>query len=390
MLDAPQFHTAAEQSAEDPGFGIYIHWPFCLSKCPYCDFNSHVRANVDHAQWRAALLRELRTQRERFGAQRVSSVFFGGGTPSLMAPETVASLIDAIAADFTCAGDIEITLEANSTSVEAEKFAQFRAAGVNRVSIGVQALDDSSLRALGRRHSANEALAAIDIARKAFSRVSFDLIYARPDQTVAQWQAELRVALALAPEHLSLYQLTFEPGTPMGDLHARGRLNGPPEDEAAALYEITASLCAEAGLPAYEISNHAKPGAECRHNLVYWRYGDYIGVGPGAHGRVGGMATVNARAPEDWRARVNADGHGLETAEPLSDTVRGEEYLLMGLRLTEGISLSRYRALSGTALDSARLRPLVSSGFLTCTDDRVAATPAGRLVLNRVIAELAA
>ena len=375
--------------ARGPGFGIYVHWPFCLSKCPYCDFNSHVRAGIDQGAWRAALLRELATQRERFGAQKVDSVFFGGGTPSLMAPATAGALIEAIARDFPCADDLEITLEANPTSVEAQAFTDFRAAGVNRISIGVQALDDDALRFLGRRHTAAEALGAVDIACARFDRVSFDLIYARPAQSIAEWEAELGRALAFAPEHLSLYQLTFEPGTPMGELHARGRLNGPPEESAAVLFERTQDLCAEAGLPAYEISNHARPGAECRHNLIYWRYGDYLGIGPGAHGRVTGHATTTLRAPEAWLDAVSRDGQGLEKVESLDPAMRGEEYLLMGLRLAEGISLQRHQALAGRALQGDRIQELVEAGFLIHTGDRIVASDSGRLVLNRVIQALA-
>lgn len=374
--------------AQSTGLGLYIHWPFCLSKCPYCDFNSHVRERVDEPRFRAALLRELETLSARASGRRVTSVFFGGGTPSLMAAETVGAVLDRIAALFAVAADVEVTLEANPTSAEAARFQGFRSAGVSRLSLGVQALDDGALRALGRTHSVAEALSALVRAQEAFPRVSFDLIYARPGQTEAQWRAELARALRLGTEHLSLYQLTFEPGTPFGARHARGAIAGPDEETAAALYEATQELCEAAGLRAYEIANHARKGAECRHNLVYWRYGDYLGLGPGAHGRVGGRALAAIRAPEAWLKAVEALGHGLAEDAPLAPADQGTEYLLMALRLAEGADLARYERLAGAPLASARLGALVEEGFLVRRGARLAATLKGRLVLNRVIASL--
>jgi oxygen-independent coproporphyrinogen-3 oxidase len=372
----------------EPGFGIYVHWPFCLSKCPYCDFNSHVARAVDMAPWRAALTHALTRMADRVSRQTVGSVFFGGGTPSLMPPETVGAVLDEIARLFPLADDLEVTLEANPTSVEAARFAGFRAAGVNRVSIGVQALDDADLRALGRTHSATEALGAVAIAAKHFPRYSFDLIYARPNQTEKAWRAELARALALGPEHLSLYQLTYEEGTPFGAALARGTMAAMPEEPAAELYAVTQELCEAAGLPAYEISNHARPGAACRHNLVYWRYGTYLGVGPGAHGRLDGVATVSARDPKTWLTAVEAGGDGIETADGLTLEERASEYLLMSLRLSEGSDLARFSALRGAALPDERIAALEEAGVLQRTGTRICATPSGRLVLNRVIAEL--
>ena len=348
------------------GFGLYVHWPFCAAKCPYCDFNSHVRRGIDQDRWRAALVAGVRQSADTVPGRVLNSVFFGGGTPSLMPPETVAAVLEAARA-WPWANDIEITLEANPTSVEAGRFRAYRDAGVNRVSLGVQALDDAALRALGRMHDVAEALAAFDIARDTFDRVSFDLIYARQGQGLADWRAELTRALALAVDHLSLYQLTIEAGTRFGDLHARGRLRGlPPPGLSADLYALTSDLCGAAGLPAYEVSNHALPGAESRHNLVYWRYGDYAAVGPGAHARLtsGGTrtATEALRAPEAWLSAVEAGGTGLALSEALSPEDQAVEMLLMGLRLSDGIDLARHAALAGRPLDAGAVADLAARG----------------------------
>ncbi|WP_334176561.1 radical SAM family heme chaperone HemW [Pseudoxanthobacter sp.] len=394
-------HGAGHDAGHDPGlaeagFGIYVHWPFCAAKCPYCDFNSHVRHKaVDQPRFARAFAAELARAAALTAGRPVRSVFFGGGTPSLMDPATVAVVLDTIARHWTLEADAEITLEANPSSVEADRFAGYRAAGVNRVSLGVQALDDTALKALGRIHDADQALAAIAIAQRVFPRSSFDLIYARPGQTAAAWEAELRRGLALAGEHLSLYQLTIEAGTPFAALHDSGRLVVPPDDEAAELYELTQALTAEAGLPAYEISNHARPGAESRHNLVYWRTGDYVGVGPGAHGRLtcGGLrhATVALRHPETWLEAVEQAGTGLSDDVVLTDAESADELLLMGLRLTEGVDLARHAALAGQPLDSGRIAALQDEGLVALRgNSRLAATPRGRLVLNALVAALAA
>jgi oxygen-independent coproporphyrinogen-3 oxidase len=370
-------------------FGLYIHWPFCLAKCPYCDFNSHVVAGIDQPRWRDALVTALRRAGEGMENRPLASVFFGGGTPSLMAPETVGALLDEIAGLYSLDDRLEVTLEANPTSSEAERFAGFRAAGVNRVSIGVQALDDAALRFLGRKHSSAEALSAVALASRIFPRMSFDLIYARPDQTEAAWDDELARALDFGPEHLSLYQLTYEEGTPFGAAHARGILPALDDERAATLYERTQRRCEAAGLPAYEISNHARRGAECRHNLVYWRYGEYLGLGPGAHGRLGGVATVSHRTPQAWLAAIDAGGDGIAEHSALTPVEQAREYLLMSLRLAEGTRLSRYETLGGTQLDPVRMQALCDDGMLLRDGDVLCATPQGRLVLNRVIAELA-
>ncbi len=378
------------------GFGVYVHWPFCAAKCPYCDFNSHVRhGGIDEARFRAAFLRELETTAARIPGRRVSSVFFGGGTPSLMPPETVGAILDAIAGHWEVDAEAEITLEANPGSAEADRFAGFRAAGVNRLSLGVQALDDENLRFLGRIHNAAEARRAIAIARETFPRLSFDLIYARPGQTLAAWETELKAAIALAADHLSLYQLTIEQGTPFERLRKAGKLRVPEEGPAADLYELTQNVCAAHGLPAYEISNHAAPGAECRHNLVYWRYGEYAGVGPGAHGRLieadGRHATATERHPETWLGAVEATGHGLVTDDLLIPEETGDEFLLMGLRLVEGVDTAAYEALSGRELDPRRRQDLIELGFIEELDPtRIRTTPAGALVLDAVVADLAA
>ena len=382
---------------EDGGaaFGVYVHWPFCRSKCPYCDFNSHVARTVDEARFVRALTAEIAATRARVGPRAVSTVFFGGGTPSLMSPTTVAAVLDAVAGHFGVAADVEVTLEANPTSVEAERFAGYRTAGVNRVSLGVQALDDAALAALGRTHTAGEALAAVGVAQRHFGRCSFDLIYARPGQTAAEWRAELGRAIREAGEHLSLYQLTIENGTPFAALHAAGKLVIPGDGPARDLYDVTQEVSAAAGLPAYEVSNHARPGAECRHNLGYWRCHDYAGVGPGAHGRlaVDGIrrATAAERRPETWLGLVESRGDGLVVDEPLSQAEQADEFLVMGLRLREGIDPGRYRQLAGRSLPSASIAHLAGHGFLAETPDgRLRVTPAGFPVLNAVVAELAA
>jgi putative oxygen-independent coproporphyrinogen III oxidase len=384
-------------SAPEPNaFGVYVHWPFCLSKCPYCDFNSHVRhAAIDEQRFARAFAREIATTAERTPGRIVSSIFLGGGTPSLMQPTTVGAVLDAIGRHWSVARDVEVTLEANPTSVEATRFQGYRAAGVNRVSLGVQALDDTSLKALGRMHTAAEALGAVTIARKAFERYSFDLIYARPDQTVAAWEDELRLAIAEAAEHLSLYQLTIEPETPFAGLHAAGKLVIPDEGNARALYDATQELCSAHGLPAYEISNHARPGAECRHNLVYWRGDEYAGVGPGAHGRIDvegtRRATATEKRPEAWLMRVEQLGHGVVTDDALTSEERADEYLLMGLRLREGIDPQRYRALAGRTLDPGRIELLREEGAIVVDGDgRLRVTQQGFPLLDAVVADLAA
>lgn len=385
-----------EISPVDGGFGIYLHWPFCRSKCPYCDFNSHVREQVDQARWRQALLAELDHYARSTAGRRLDSVFFGGGTPSLMPPATVAALIERIAQHWPMSRDVEITLEANPTSVEAVNFADLAAAGVNRVSLGVQSLDDAALRFLGRVHNAAEAIAALDLARRHFRRFSFDLIYARPGQTLESWAGELARALDLAGEHLSLYQLTIEANTAFEGAYRRGEFVMPAEDAAADLYEATQTRLAEAGLPAYEISNHARPGAECRHNLVYWRGGDYLGVGPGAHGRLtdGGerFVTRQHRAPEAWLANVEATGHATRERRALTMLEREEELLLMGLRLATGIDRPRFCHALGReiedVIDPSRLQPLIEGGFIELDGEGLRATPAGRQRLNAVLAAL--
>lgn len=376
------------------GFGLYLHWPFCQSKCPYCDFNSHVSASIDQDRWRRAYLAEIdRAGRETDG-RILDTVFFGGGTPSLMDPDLVAAILDRIRQSWRVSNSFEVTLEANPTSVEAGRFAGYRDAGVNRISMGIQALDDTSLRALGRLHTAYEAMAAFDVARKVFDRVSFDLIYARQNQSVADWRAELSAALALAVDHLSLYQLTIEQGTAFGDRYAAGKLRGlPDEDSAADMYELTQELCEAAGFPAYEVSNHAKTGQESRHNQIYWRYGDYVGIGPGAHGRLTlcGLktATEALRAPAAWLEAVETIGHGDITREALSDQDMLTEFLLMGLRLTEGVSIRRLAALGGDML-SGNISALSASGLLEQTSDRLVVSRSGRPVLNAVLRQLLA
>ncbi len=388
--------ASGHAAADAAGFGVYVHWPFCLSKCPYCDFNSHVRhAAIDEERYVRAFATEIAATAARVPGRTVSTIFFGGGTPSLMRPATVGAVLDAVARHWTIAPDVEVTLEANPTSVEAGRFRGYRDAGVNRVSLGVQSLDDTALKALGRLHSADEALAAVAIARNVFERYSFDLIYARPGQSRADWAGELRRAIAEAAEHLSLYQLTIEAETPFHGLHAAGKLRIPDEEEARALYDLTLDICARAGLPAYEISNHARPGAECRHNLVYWRGHDYAGIGPGAHGRldIAGRrhATATERRPEAWLMRVETLGAGVTSDEMLTREERADEFLLMGLRLAEGIDLARYRAIAGRELDPRRIAILKDEGAIEITEDGcLRVTQAGFPLLDAVVADLAA
>jgi oxygen-independent coproporphyrinogen-3 oxidase len=379
------------------GFGIYVHWPFCRSKCPYCDFNSHVRERTDEKAWRRALLSELEHYARRTAGRRVTSIFFGGGTPSLMGPATAGAVLEHIARLWPLADDAEITLEANPNSAEAAHFSGFRAAGINRLSIGIQALDDQALRFLGRGHNVAEARAAIAAAATVFERYSFDLIYARPGQTLAAWESELRAALALAGDHLSVYQLTIEPGTAFHAAHARGDFALPAPDLAADLFEATQAILDQAGMPLYEVSNHARPGRECRHNLVYWRYEDYVGVGPGAHGRITldgrKLATRQERAPETWMSRAGREGHATAEERPIDKIEAAEEALLMGLRLAEGIDAAHFQRQTGVALEQAinttRRQRLVGAGLVNDDRGHLRATRAGLRVLNSVIAELA-
>jgi putative oxygen-independent coproporphyrinogen III oxidase len=377
-------------------FAVYVHWPFCLSKCPYCDFNSHVRhGGIDEARFVRAYETEIAATAERVPGRTVSSIFFGGGTPSLMHPSSVQAILDCIGKHWTIAPGVEVTLEANPTSVDAMRFRGFRAAGINRVSLGVQALDDAALKELGRLHSAHEALDAVAVARSIFERYSFDLIYARPRQTPEAWTTELKRAIAEAAEHLSLYQLTIEPETPFFGLHKAGKLTVPDEDLARDLYDLTQVVCFNAGLPAYEISNHARPGAECRHNLVYWRGHDYAGVGPGAHGRLTidsrRVATATEKRPEAWLMGVEERGTGLTVDEKLTSGETADEYLLMGLRLAEGIDPARYSALSGRALNPKRISILREEGAVETTHDgRLRVTQSGFPLLDAVVADLAA
>jgi len=377
-------------------FGVYVHWPFCLAKCPYCDFNSHVRhEKPDEARYARAIARELEHMKPRTDAREVTSIFFGGGTPSLMQPSTVQSVLDEIAKHWTVSKDAEITLEANPTSVEAERFRGYRAAGVNRVSLGVQALDDASLKNLGRMHTAKEALAAVEVARENFPRISFDLIYARPAQTPDAWREELTQALTFAPEHLSLYQLTIEPDTMFEKLHRAGKLITPDADTARALWDVTQELCGARNMPAYEISNHAKAGAEARHNLVYWRYQEYVGVGPGAHGRIGAdgerVATSTEKHPERWLAQVEQNGHGLIEDEKLSHLEQADEMLVMGLRLAEGIDVARFERLTGVSLNAERVSFLESEGLVErSSGSRLRITASGFPLLDAIVADLAA
>ena len=378
-----------------PGFGVYVHWPFCAAKCPYCDFNSHVRHQpVDQDRFAAAFEREMATMRQRTGPRAVTSIFLGGGTPSLMEPATVARVLESVARNWTVPGGIEVTLEANPSSVEAGRFRGYRDAGVNRVSLGVQALNDADLRFLGRLHDVDQALGAIRLAREIFPRLSFDLIYARPGQSLDAWQVELEQAIGHAADHLSLYQLTIEEGTRFHALHAAGKIAMPDADHAADLYRLTQEVTAARGLPAYEISNHARPGAESRHNLVYWRYGEYVGVGPGAHGRFvedgRRIVTFTEAMPETWANLVEAKGHGIIGGEVLTRSEEADEFLLMGLRLAEGIDLDRYEQLSGRPLSARRIATLQDEALVAPVgNSRLRATPAGMIVLDAVVADLA-
>jgi oxygen-independent coproporphyrinogen-3 oxidase len=375
------------------GFGIYLHWPFCQAKCPYCDFNSHVAADIDQARWRATYLSEIRRGAAEVPGRTLNSIFFGGGTPSLMDPDTVAAIIAEIRAHWPTANDLEITLEANPTSVEASRFAAYRDAGINRVSIGIQALNDADLRRLGRLHSVAEARRAFDTARANFDRVSFDLIYARQDQTLAAWQAELADALTMAADHLSLYQLTIEDGTAFGARQAAGTLRGLPSDDLGAdMYDLTQDMCDAVGLPAYEVSNHASDMAQSRHNLIYWRGGEYLGLGPGAHGRITQgntrLATETELTPAKWLNRVEQAGSGEVLRDPVTDADRAVEYLMMSLRLAEGADLARYRSLSNQDLPAEPLKMLQGEGLVTQSSTRLTATPAGRRVLNGILRAL--
>ncbi|MCV2882096.1 radical SAM family heme chaperone HemW [Actibacterium sp. XHP0104] len=378
---------------QNGGFGLYLHWPFCMAKCPYCDFNSHVAASIDQDRWQRAYLSEI----DRIGAETrgrvLNTVFFGGGTPSLMQPELVAAIMDRIRATWPTANDLEVTLEANPTSVEAARFIGYRNAGVNRLSMGVQALNDDDLRRLGRLHSVAEARAAFDIARNTFDRVSFDLIYARQDQTYDAWRAELTEALSMAVDHLSLYQLTIEQGTAFGDRYARGKLRGlPDEDDAGDLYFLTQDLCEKAGMEAYEVSNHAQNGSESRHNMIYWRYGDYAGIGPGAHGRVTidgqRYATDTGLSPANWLEQVEKTGSGEQSRSAISGADQAAEYLMMGLRLRDGISLARYESLAGKPLNTNNINRLADIEMVSHQGDSLRCTPNGRAVLNAVLRDL--
>ncbi|SFN41286.1 oxygen-independent coproporphyrinogen-3 oxidase [Roseovarius lutimaris] len=374
------------------GFGLYIHWPFCQAKCPYCDFNSHVARDIDQSRWLRAYLSEIDRYGEMLSGRVLNSVFFGGGTPSLMNPDVVAAILDRVRRTWPAANDLEVTLEANPGSVEAGKFRAFSQGGVSRISMGVQALNDRDLKRLGRIHSVAEAKQAFDIARETFGRVSFDLIYARQDQTLDDWRSELGEALAMAIDHLSLYQLTIEQGTAFGDRYAAGRLRGLPEDDLAAdMYQATQEICDTAGLGAYEVSNHARPGSESRHNMIYWRYGDYVGIGPGAHGRITRngqrFATEAFSSPERWlisTERVNPEKRAL----PLSGPDQATEYLLMGLRISGGIDPARFTALSGAPLNTNAITHLEEIGMVEYRGARLCATRRGRAVLNAVIRDL--
>jgi putative oxygen-independent coproporphyrinogen III oxidase len=375
------------------GFGIYIHWPFCAAKCPYCDFNSHVRKSVDQSRWLSAIRLELKNNAIRTKGRTVNTIFFGGGTPSLMEPETVAGIIKEIAKLWVLALDIEISLEANPTSVEAQKFSDFRKAGINRISMGIQSLRNDDLKALGRMHSVNEARKAFDIAKDNFERVSFDLIYARQGQSKFDWEIELKEASSMAVDHLSLYQLTIEDGTRFGDLYERGSLKGMPNDSLAAdMYDITQEVTLQNDMPAYEISNHAIEGAESRHNLIYWRYGDYIGVGPGAHGRISEngnkIATTTIENPENWLRGVELNGTSTIDDEVINHIDQASEYLMMSLRLIEGVDMERYKKISGVALDNKLIDKNIENGLIKVINNNLIATQPGRIILNTLIKDL--
>ncbi len=388
-------NSSQDAFAEDwrnGGFGFYIHWPFCEAKCPYCDFNSHVAREIDQSRWKRAYLQEISDAGRRYPDRVLNTVFFGGGTPSLMDPDITASIIDFIKSTWPTANDLEVTLEANPSSVEADRFKAYADAGVNRISMGIQALNDTDLRRLGRVHTAKDAIQAFDIARETFDRVSFDLIYARQSQSLSDWRQELSRALSMAIDHLSLYQLTIEPGTMFARRHAKGSLHDLPSDELAGdMYELTQDVCNAHGMEAYEVSNHAKPGAESRHNLIYWRYGDYVGIGPGAHGRVteNGIryATEAISNPNHWLEKSER-GESQKLKTPLSLEMQADEYLMMSLRLSDGTSTRRYEALSGIELPTETLEYLREIGVLEIDHDRIRATRQGRIVLNAVIQEL--
>lgn len=393
-------HAVTPQAADTAGspLAVYVHWPFCKFKCPYCDFNSHVREKVSHDDWRAAYVREMRHYRDLTGPRQVQSVFFGGGTPSLMEPQTAALVIDTIAGLWGLPQGTEITLEANPTSVEADKLRGFKSAGINRVSMGVQALKDADLKTLGRQHSAAEALAAVKMASQIFDRYSFDLIYARPSQSVDDWRRELAEALPYTRGHMSLYQLTIEEGTQYYTLHKRGDLVIPDEETAAQMYEVTQEMMGQAGMPAYEVSNHARFGDESRHNMMYWRYADYVGIGPGAHGRLTlagqKQATRAHRVPELWLERVNAAGHGAHDFEPVDFAERGREAVMMGLRLAEGVPVSRIESetqqVFSDFINLDRVKILEDEGLLSLSHGTLAATAQGRQKLNALLSFLLA
>ena len=393
MRSANLLQAVLNEDWQNGGFGIYVHWPFCAAKCPYCDFNSHVQKILDEKQWFRAYLRELDRLFQTIGTRPLKTVFFGGGTPSLMSPDLVDQILSKIFSLWPRSNDLEVSFEANPTSVEAGRFKGYQQAGVNRISLGVQALNDADLKRLGRLHSVKEAHLAFDISRNTFDRVSFDLIYARQNQTLTEWRSELEQALSMAIDHVSLYQLTIEQGTAFGDRYAIGKLSGlPNEDLGADLFEATQDICGEFGFPAYEISNHAKAGAECQHNMVYWRYGDYAGIGPGAHGRltINGQryATAAFRNPEDWLEAVR-QGCGDCINEPLLAKDQAAEYLVMGLRINDGIDRARYKSLGGRDLDPVKISELLDQGLISVSNNTISANQRGRPVLNHIIRELA-
>ena len=393
MRFANLLQAVLNEDWQNGGFGIYVHWPFCAAKCPYCDFNSHVQNKIVEKQWSIAYLGELDRLFQAIGTRPLKTVFFGGGTPSLMSPDLVDQILSKIFSLWPRSNDLEVTLEANPTSVEAGRFKGYQQAGVNRISLGVQALNDADLKRLGRLHSVKEAHLAFDISRNTFDRVSFDLIYARQNQSLSDWRFELQQALSMAVDHVSLYQLTIEQGTAFGDRYAIGKLAGlPNEDLGADLYEATQEICSKFGFPAYEISNHAKAGAECQHNMVYWRYGDYAGIGPGAHGRltINGQrhATAAFRNPNDWLEAVR-QGCGDSINEPLLAKDQAAEYLVMGLRINDGIDRARYKSLGGYDIDPNKVADLVDQGLISVSNNTISASQRGRPVLNHIIRELA-
>ncbi len=374
----------------DSPLALYIHWPFCVSKCPYCDFNSHVRETVDQQVWLDALLTDLAHEAQLVTGRPLGSIFFGGGTPSLMPPATVAALIDSAMELWPVVPDIEITLEANPSSVEASRFAALAQAGINRVSLGLQALEGGGMEFLGRTHGVKEGLAALEVAIGSFERVNFDLIYARPEQTPKAWASELTRAINLGADHMSLYQLTIEPGTRFESMVRQGEFTPLDNDQAAELFELTQAMMNDAGLPAYEVSNHARPGQESRHNLAYWRYQDYLGIGPGAHGRRGGLATVRHKKPENWLEAIARNGHGLQSEEPLSAAEQAREALVMGLRLQEGVNLGAIRARTGidTLVSPQQIQTLADEELLSHKDERLTVTPKGMLLLDAILAAI--